>query len=1428
MATYEELRQQAVQAYQAGDVERAQTLAAEAKAIGNPAETEVGPTPEPADRNLNPDKAAPKAENVDLNPGSYEELRQQAVRAYQAGDTATAKDLAAQAKALREADDTNTFADIGRGAGAGVVNIVQGITELGAMGIDAAFDTNSLEAVTREMEEFKQDIGFVPTGTAGKIAEGLVTYGSAAIPVAGWLGRASTVAKGGKVLAGTSKWARSAEAFGKTGAAKALLSNRAKLAGSTAVATGAADILVAPSTDETISDQFDALPDVLKTEDLESLTGRQRAAAGLRNKFRLGAEGATVGLAVDAAMPVVGATARSLSRVPGAPTAARALSRSMDYAGEKLGKSVFLRQNFTTAGLVDKEIKENILSTEGLTDRFAADAAQRFKRWDEATRKAIGKQGLFKRNRKGIQAAHSDLYDFMIGELDPKEYTRRYGQPALKAAEDMRLQVDGMTDVLARQLDDSNLDGATKTQLIGELEANKGKYLRRLYDVHINPAKYEGDKLAKNPKYKTAVAQVARNLQGMDSTLSSEDAAGRAAQIVADTINGRSSNLGLTLEAATNDIGNAMSREARQPTGVRMPLFRIAENMLKERNPYLTASPALRDLMGEIKDPRSLYLKTVEDMADVIAGNQFYRSIPKTDLPEAIASLNAGGRPLAIAGDQVPDNATQELARRGYVQLGSADPVSAFGGQYGNLSGAYVPVELQKAITLPIRNKTVMQEALALSLQAKGLSQMSKTVLNPLSQIRNALSNNFVLLANGNWGRNMDVSESFRLLAANTADMSDAAFQKEFDMLRLTDTIGQNLITNETKALLQEGAELPIARQTADLAQKISEKTKIVPIAQRLYAAGDDFFKIIGHRAEKAKYTAALRKGGLNEDRLREIAPELQAAGILPRTSELTREVDLIDLMSTDIVKSTMPTYSRVPEAIKNIRRIPVVGNFVAFPAEIMRTSTNILDRSLKEMSFTPTPDLVAKLGQQNADQMAREIRAIGAQRVAGLASAAAAIPTATVKAAHSALGVTEEQEKALDRMAAPWEKGAQKMFVSAPDGGQGEYINLSYMMPYDFLSAPARAAMEIYTQKGEVGASDVTAVKDMVKASLGKFLEPFASEAMAAERIADVTYRGGRTNTGSIVYRDVEDDGTKIQKSVVHVLGGFLPGLVEQFATVSGGQFAPGRVTRAITGVPGKQGQQYSTAEEAATMMTGFRRMALNLKNNFSYKGLEYSSARREADGIFSNAVAANDSTAADVINAYEESLRLRRRVQSKLYADIKAAQALGLSDENIISQLMKDANLGREEVGRIMQGQFAPRKLSRNMLEKVVREADVQNQARVLQRLPLNDLVDVYSREVNTPLIREEPETQEPSFEDLRGQAIELYRQGDEDRARALAEQARQLQGVASAQAQPQAAPAPAPAPATRQAPDSELLGGNLIDRMRNMEIFNRTQGQ
>jgi hypothetical protein len=68
----------------------------------------------------------------------------------------------------------------------------------------------------------------------------------------------------------------------------------------------------------------------------------------------------------------------------------------------------------------------------------------------------------------------------------------------------------------------------------------------------------------------------------------------------------------------------------------------------------LDASPSLRELLGEIKDPRIAYLRTVGDMAQLVASNRLYARMGAefaTSADDAIARVNAGqAAPMIIRG----------------------------------------------------------------------------------------------------------------------------------------------------------------------------------------------------------------------------------------------------------------------------------------------------------------------------------------------------------------------------------------------------------------------------------------------------------------------------------------------------------------------------------------------------------------------------------------------------------------------------------------------------------------------------------------------------------------------------------------------------------------------------------------------------------
>ena len=93
----------------------------------------------------------------------------------------------------------------------------------------------------------------------------------------------------------------------------------------------------------------------------------------------------------------------------------------------------------------------------------------------------------------------------------------------------------------------------------------------------------------------------------------------------------------------------------------------------------------------------------------------------------------------------------------------------------------------------------------------------------------------------------------------------------------------------------------------------------------------DDIFKIIAYVNESNRYSKALyNKPYVN----------------------LSEEEKLnIDKATSEIVKNTYPTFSRVPQGIKNLSKVMFIGNFLAFPAESVRVSYESLKLAQNEIN---------------------------------------------------------------------------------------------------------------------------------------------------------------------------------------------------------------------------------------------------------------------------------------------------------------------------------------------------------------------------------------------------------------------------------------------------------------------------------------------
>lgn len=531
-----------------------------------------------------------------------------------------------------------------------------------------------------------------------------------------------------------------------------------------------------------------------------------------------------------------------------------------------------------------------------------------------------------------------------------------------------------------------------------------------------------------------------------------------------------------------------------------------------------------------------------------------------------------------------------------------------------------------------------------------GIAKWNKTVGSATTHARNVIGNTSFVVANGH----LDAQ------AAGTS-LSEIFKPTEQGYNRLVElgVIGQASNRQEITELMNSGTVLDALEQRfskkgspfQEFGKKAYDNTvgKAVNVADKMYLAEDDFFKIYGFEIEKNRYAKALYGTDFNalSDQQKQAVEERSAA----------------------IIKDVYPNYNRIGPLIAGISKMPMVGTFLAFRAESFRVSFNIMRLALEEMQDPST-------------------RSIGAKRMAGIGTylgGKAAIQTSSSAGAGYGLmsmigmGKVEDEDQAekegqhksdfddLAYFVRPWEKygynfrdlGYKENVISDQlvvtdidrENGVVKYRNMSTVDGFSDPTAVMQRVMAGLKGKGEISDNQLV---DAFAGGLVELVGPFVEEEMTTGMLNQFT--NNQTATGGPIWNP-DDDKEKILSDVFEHFFKLMPSVFEQSIKLAEGGY--GETTgEAFLGVIGLGELTVDVREQMQRGVIPMYAEQLERNNKIRWKPEEYEGGE----------------SVQDYLAVTTEKTERDKEVMNELIDYTQAAMNLGVKEHLI-----------REDLGRL-----------------------------------------------------------------------------------------------------------------------------------------------
>jgi len=463
---------------------------------------------------------------------------------------------------------------------------------------------------------------------------------------------------------------------------------------------------------------------------------------------------------------------------------------------------------------------------------------------------------------------------------------------------------------------------------------------------------------------------------------------------------------------------------------------------------------------------------------------------------------------------------------------------------------------------------------------------------------------------------------------------------------------------------------------------------KFMKTAQDLYVAEDDFWKIWNFAAESHR----LRRAYKNAFKAGKITMKQVPGGSF-------ESVEILK-MATQNVREMLPNYAYVSDLIKGMRRAPL-GNFVSWPSEIIRGTSN---QTLKAIKETKDPVLAR----------------IGWERLMGMTVAWATIPPLAVWGFQQAYGFTQEKLNALKEFV-PWFSKDSTILPVYVDG-KYKYVDFSRGYFYDTIINPVQAIINAVEQNKDQPL--IPRLIDGFGRASHRLVEPFISEAIWVGGIADLFMRKGLTRQGTRVFNELDDFGIKMQKSIIHLAKTMSPGSQVQVR----------RLYAAIMDETMK-GVEYEVPDELLGLI-GARPAPLDVKKSMQFYINEFilQNERLTSRMLYEGLRTGDPVDSNDIIKKFIYGNRIKFEEYSKMRRKIDAAKLLGYSDEEL--RIWFDKRNQLKDYEMITGNVFKPFEVTEGAKESFQSLAEDHGIRNPLDETTLEILGNIYEIMADTPL--------------------------------------------------------------------------------------------